>query len=270
MLRPALARCAQILTLALVPALPGAAQDVSHVELLPGWQMENGHRMTGVHVTLDPGWKTYWRAPGGNGIPPRFDFSGSDNVRATRIHWPRPEVFNDPAGRTIGYQSEVIFPVEIIPDTPGAPVSLALTFDYGVCEEVCIPASARLAADLPPATRGAEPDIRASLATRALSANAAGVASVTCAIAPAGEDFDLTATLTYTGTPDAGAYPVFETGSDLIWISPRAVSRAGRDLRIEGKLFHYDSGPLTLDRSQIRLTLLSPDRMVELTGCPAG
>src|SRR3954447_8105027 len=36
----------------------------------------------GVAIQLQPGWKTYWRTPGDSGVPPRFDFSQSDNVEA--------------------------------------------------------------------------------------------------------------------------------------------------------------------------------------------
>ena len=45
--------------------------------ILPGWERPDGTRIIGVELTLAPGWKTYWRAPGDSGIPPRFDWSGS-------------------------------------------------------------------------------------------------------------------------------------------------------------------------------------------------
>ena len=39
------------------------------------------HR-AGIEIRLAPGWKTYWRYPGDSGVPPRFDFSGSRNVKS--------------------------------------------------------------------------------------------------------------------------------------------------------------------------------------------
>ena len=42
----------------------------------------------GIELTLQPGWKTYWRYPGDSGIPPRFDFSGSTNVQSATVAWP--------------------------------------------------------------------------------------------------------------------------------------------------------------------------------------
>src|SRR3981081_3323555 len=41
----------------------------------------------GVELTLAPGWKTYWRYPGDSGVPPRFDFSHSQNVKSLNIAW---------------------------------------------------------------------------------------------------------------------------------------------------------------------------------------
>src|SRR4051812_49890554 len=42
------------------------------------------HR-AGVEIRLAPGWKTYWRYPGDSGLPPRFDFSQSRNVKSINV-----------------------------------------------------------------------------------------------------------------------------------------------------------------------------------------
>src|ERR1043166_473647 len=49
----------------------------------------------GVEIRLKPGWKTYWRYPGDAGVPPRFDWSKSENVAAVDVKWPAPERFVD-------------------------------------------------------------------------------------------------------------------------------------------------------------------------------
>src|SRR5487761_13845 len=68
----------------------------------------------GVELRLDPGWHTYWRDPGDSGVPPTFDFSGSDNVKSATVLWPAPERFPDGAGGTsIGYVDRVILPVQV-------------------------------------------------------------------------------------------------------------------------------------------------------------
>src|ERR1700744_3246728 len=45
-----------------------------------------------------PGGKTCWRTPGDSGVPPRFDFSKSDNIEAVTILWPAPTKVDDGAG----------------------------------------------------------------------------------------------------------------------------------------------------------------------------
>src|SRR5262245_7202078 len=44
----------------------------------------------GIEISLGPGWKTYWRYPGDSGLPPRFDFSRSENVDKVEVLWPAP------------------------------------------------------------------------------------------------------------------------------------------------------------------------------------
>ena len=45
----------------------------------------------GVEIRLKSGWHTYWRYPGDAGVPPRFDFTGSQNVKAVDVLWPAPQ-----------------------------------------------------------------------------------------------------------------------------------------------------------------------------------
>src|SRR3982075_4482529 len=98
----------------------------------------------GVELTLAPGWKTYWRYPGDSGVPPRFDFSNSQNVKSLKIAWPAPHRFTDDSGATIGYKNGGIFPLLIVPQDPAKPVLLRLKLDYAVCEKLCVPAEGRV------------------------------------------------------------------------------------------------------------------------------
>ena len=50
----------------------------SRVRLVAG--SISGKTYAGVEIQLAPGWKTYWRNPGTSGVPPRFDWAGSENV----------------------------------------------------------------------------------------------------------------------------------------------------------------------------------------------
>src|SRR3954464_2926893 len=44
----------------------------------------------GVAFQLQPGGKAHWGAPGDSGVPPRFDFSKSENIDAVTVLWPAP------------------------------------------------------------------------------------------------------------------------------------------------------------------------------------
>jgi DsbC/DsbD-like thiol-disulfide interchange protein len=109
---------------------------------------DQGRLLAGIEIVLDPGFKTYWRNPGESGLPPRFDWDGSTNAQAIDLKWPVPERTEDPAGVSFGYHDRVTFPVVVRPGKPGEPVRLAVSVDYGVCRDICIPAHAELALTL--------------------------------------------------------------------------------------------------------------------------
>lgn len=117
------------------------------------------HR-AGIEIRLAPGWKTYWRYPGDSGVPPRFDFAGSGNVKSVTVLWPAPQRLVDSEGVTIGYKTGVIFPLHVEASDPTRPVALRLTLNYGICEKLCIPVDARAALDL----TGADSPYEAALA----------------------------------------------------------------------------------------------------------
>lgn len=117
------------------------------VSLISGGQ-EGGVWQAGILVELEPEWKTYWRMPGDSGIPPQFDWTGSENCAAIEVGFPVPGRFNDAAGETIGYHGQVVFPVFARPEKLDAAVSLQLDMFFAVCKDVCIPAKAKAAAAL--------------------------------------------------------------------------------------------------------------------------
>ncbi len=99
----------------------------------------------GISFQLQQGWKTYWRMPGDSGVPPRFDFSKSDNVEAVTVMWPAPLKFDDGAGgHSIGYHGQIVLPLRIVPKAADKPVTLRAEINYAVCEKLCIPVEASL------------------------------------------------------------------------------------------------------------------------------
>jgi DsbC/DsbD-like thiol-disulfide interchange protein len=97
----------------------------------------------GIAFQLQPGWKTYWRTPGDSGVPPRFDFSKSENVEAVTVLWPAPLKFDDGAGgHSLGYHDQIVLPLRIVVKNADKPVTLRAEVNYAVCEKLCIPVEA--------------------------------------------------------------------------------------------------------------------------------
>ena len=237
------------------------ADDVVSIELLPGWRTDHGTHMAAVRLTLAPGWKTYWRAPGEGGIPPQMDFEGSRNITAVETHFPTPEVFFANGMRSIGYSKVVVLPLEFRVPRPGE-ARLNARFDLGICEDICMPMSVDLRATLP--SEGARD--RAIL--EALAARPATFDTpIECAITPISDGIRMD--VTYAAPPGVSTLPVsvVEPGDPTIWMTDTITEMRGGMITSSVELVPPRGRPLMLDRSAIRVTVLGGARGFELRGC---
>jgi DsbC/DsbD-like thiol-disulfide interchange protein len=123
-------------------ASPWQRDGHSAVRLLAG-SRSGAVLLGGIAFQLQPGWKTYWRTPGDSGVPPRFDFSKSENIEAVTILWPAPTKFDDGAGgHSLGYKNQIVLPLRIVAKNADKPVMLRAGINYAVCEKLCIPVEA--------------------------------------------------------------------------------------------------------------------------------
>ena len=106
-----------------------------------------------LDVDLEPGWKTYWRDPGGAGIPPMIDFSQSHGIAFEAMHYPPPERVDDGYAIWAGYTAPVQFPLTFSRTASGDAQIKALAF-IGICEKICVPFQAALGVDRPGKTVG--------------------------------------------------------------------------------------------------------------------
>lgn len=260
-----------------VAAAPGAGPQlppaVLGVSLLPGWREAGGAYVAAVEIRLAPGWHTYWRTPGAAGMPPRFDWSASENLARVAYEWPRPAVFESFGAVSIGYADRLVLPVALTPVAADRPVEARVDLAFGVCKDICIPAearvTARLSADLAAPTPEERAAIERALAERPLDAAGAGVTRARCALGAGAAGATLTAEVDFASAPRPGVTAVIEAGDrpDL-WIGEAETRVEGRRLRAVAPL--EAAGPLALDRGALRLTLIEPDRAVDIKGCPAG
>ncbi len=229
------------------------------IELMPGWRQEDGSHIAGLRVSLEPGWKTYWRSAGSAGISPRMDWRGSRNVRSVTPLWPTPSVFGPPGALSIGYETDFVLPLLIQTDSRG-PVQLSGQLDIGVCAEICVPASLRLAGELP-AVGAPSVDLRDALSDRPQNVTA----NVTCRLGATEDGLRLTAE---TRLPSQGGQEavVFEIPDPSIWIADAVVTREGDRLSAASDLL-AGGGPMSVDRGEVRITVIGQDGAVELQGC---
>jgi DsbC/DsbD-like thiol-disulfide interchange protein len=250
-----------------VSAHANPEEAVLDAALLPGWTTDQGTHMAALSLTLAPGWKTYWRSPGEAGIPPAFDWTGSENLASVAMHWPTPDVFHTAGMLSIGYHDGMLLPIEVRPVNAAQPITLRARVDIGVCKDICVPATLDVAVTLTQPGVG-DPAIKAALRDQPLRGQEAGVGGVACAVAPIKDGLRVTATLQMPPTgPDETV--VIEPGRTDIWTSDTVIMRAGDTLTAAADLVGPRGTTMVLDRSAIVLTVLGGAQAVEIRGCPA-
>ncbi len=243
---------------------PGNAQsgDVISAEVLPGWRTDRGTHMAAVRLTLAPGWKTYWRAPGEGGIPPQINFSGSRNVTAAETHFPAPEVFYANGLRSIGYSKQVVLPIEFAVPDRGRAAQLTARMDIGVCEDICMPMSLNIRATLP--SDGA----RDGVILDALAARPAVFDSpLDCKVTPIADGLRVSASYAVPPGTRAGAVSVVEPGDPTVWATDTQTAIVAGRVTSTVEFVPPRGQPMLLDRSAIRVTVLGGARAYELRGC---
>lgn len=208
----------------------------------------------GIEMKLQPGWKTYWRYPGDSGVPPRFDFSGSRNVKDVQVLWPAPARFPDGAGYSIGYPIGVVFPLRILPTQAAEPVNLRLKLDYAVCEKLCVPVDAELELILTPAaTSPHEVLLRASEA-RVPKRASIGADGSLAILAVRQEPGPRPRVVVDVKVPPDTAVDLFAEGPTADWSLPLPEPLAGAPPGMRRFAFELDGLPPAVDAKGARLT----------------
>ncbi|EEH95962.1 thioredoxin family protein [Enterobacter cloacae complex sp. RIVM_C039474] len=115
---------------------------------VPGWSLKPGNSHAQVHVyndepaagkvrllldvKPDEGWKTYWRTPGDGGFRPVIEW---DSQAETQWYWPRPVRFDSAGFSSVGYDRQVVFPLEIL---AGDVQRLRGKLTLSLCSNLCV------------------------------------------------------------------------------------------------------------------------------------
>ena len=238
--------------------------EVVQVSFLPGWRMADGTHMAALRIVLAPGWKTYWRAPGEGGVPTVVTLGQAQGVRGPIIHWPRPAVFYINGMRSIGYQGDVILPLEFALSHSGE-ATITGRIDMGVCRDVCLPITLDLTGVLPQAT-APMPEITHALSQRPMTAREAGAGPARCAVEPISDGLRVTVTVP---SPTAGAEEtiVLEHADPGFWVSDASTRREGGMIHATADVVPPIPGPFALNRSDLRITVIGSRMAIALEGC---
>jgi DsbC/DsbD-like thiol-disulfide interchange protein len=254
-------------SLRLPPAAPGLPTPPAEARLIEGWQAADGTYVAAVEIRLAPGWYTYWRMLGEAGVPPMLDWSRSKNLASARPEWPRPVVFESYGMQTIGYAGELVLPVVLTPERPGEPVTVALDLAFGACKDICVPTEVRLQAELVPGRQASgRARIEAARAARPSTPEEAGVTAVTCGLDAGAGGAELVASVTFATDPAPDKTVVIEPGQRNLRIGPAQSHTRGRTVSARAPV---RSGGAAIDRGALRLTLIGPDRAIDIRGCRA-
>jgi DsbC/DsbD-like thiol-disulfide interchange protein len=238
----------------------------SAMRLVAGSPASRSAQRAGIELRLGAGWKTYWRYPGDSGVPPRFDFSKSTNVKSVTVRWPAPHRFTDESGASIGYKGGVLLPLDIVPANPAQPVTLRIVLEYAICEKICIPAAGSAALGL-----GAASSFEAALAAAqaqvpkpAALGDSAPFAIRSIRREPGSPNPRVVVEV---AAPDGAPLDLFVEGPTDDWALPLPEPVAGSAPGRRRYSFELDGLPpgATATGATLRFTLVSGDKAIEVT-----
>jgi DsbC/DsbD-like thiol-disulfide interchange protein len=227
----------------------------------------------GVEIRLKPGWHTYWRYPGDAGVPPRFDFAGSQNVKAVEVLWPAPRRLPEAGLDTIGYDRDVILPLRVTPQEGGRPVRLQIKLDYAICEKLCVPAESKAELALaggptaPAAQDAALDSALAAAEARVPRKVALGTAAALAVRAVRREDGgDRPRVLVDVAVPPGASVDVFAEGPTQEWSLPLPAAVDGAPSGLQRFTFELDGAPpgVKYEGATINLTAVTDLDAIEV------
>ncbi|MEZ2147439.1 protein-disulfide reductase DsbD domain-containing protein [Bradyrhizobium sp. DN5] len=218
----------------------------------------------GIAFQLQPGWKTYWRTPGDSGVPPRFDFSKSDNVEAVTVMWPAPLKFDDGAGgHSIGYRDQIVLPLRIVAKAADKPVTLRAEINYAVCEKLCIPVEARAELGFNSVASTEDANLRAALDTVPKPANIGDPNPLT--IRDVKRDGATKVVVDVVAPADARNVNLFVEGPTPDWALPIPAPVQPSPADVKRFSFELEGLPpgAKPDGAALKFTLIGPDKSYE-------
>jgi len=144
---------------------------------------------------------------------------------------------------------------------------MALTLNFGVCSDICVPAQAVFLTRLNGSADEGVALIEAALLKGPQTRENSGLESIGCTVAPSGNGFEITANLGFTEAIEA-PMTVIEYGTQEIWIDFTESQSEGGAISASAPMKYYGSGEMNMDMSALTVSVFGADRAVEIQGCP--
>ena len=239
--------------------------DLVQAGIRSGWKTDSGTYIAALHLKLSPDWITYWRHPGESGIAPRLDWGASTNLAQVRIHWPEPRLFQKAGFNSIGYKGELVLPVELTPNDPGAPIGFDATLSIGVCDDICVPVDLHVQTSL--SGRGAhDSTIANALTHRPGAARTAGLRALSCNLDPDSRGLRLSVQMDIPSTGNQ-EFLLVELPGQGVRGHVLPSSRQGGTITGQTRLRSQSGQVGAVDRSAIRISLVSENGTLSHQGC---
>ena len=98
----------------------------------------DGSTRGAISITFPEGWSTYWKFPGPNGFIPKLRVLTEENIDSFSITWPYPKKLGPKNFTYLGYDDDLLLPIELKKSDKRKKIYLLLDISFGICKSVCI------------------------------------------------------------------------------------------------------------------------------------
>ena len=91
-----------------------------------------------ISIAFPEGWSTYWKFPGPNGFMPKIRVLDEKNVESFSISWPYPKKLGPKSFTYLGYDDNLLLPIELKKLDERKKIYLHLDISFGICKSVCV------------------------------------------------------------------------------------------------------------------------------------
>jgi len=248
---------------------PAQAEGLRNAMLRPGWLASDGNYYTALDLMLSKGWKTYWRAPGEYGYPPKIEYTGSTNLQKAEPIWPAPIVFGSDNMETIGYAEHLVLPIKLTPVDAAHPIKLELSAQLGICLDICVPIFLSFSQQLDPVRRSADLATLLALENQPVPRAQSNLQYLDCKFTPHEDAILITIGA---AIPSLGAREtlIIEYKQQDHWVLMEPTRREGPLLHALGYLTdETGAAPLSISRQKIQITLIGSLGAADLGDCTA-